>query len=107
MRIIDKFSVIIGWVMCCASGTAETIWIEAEHLQGVRGNCWPGGPNPKTDGHWAISGPGWSAEWTQGGESNFMSIACGPDDDRAKATIDVEMPVAGRYRVWVRYRDNR
>ena len=58
----------------------ETLWIEAEHLHGVRGYCWPGGPNPKTDGHWGISGPGWAAEWTQGGESNFMSIACGPDD---------------------------
>ena len=49
----------------------ETVWIEAEHLQGVQGYCWPAGPNPKTDGHWGISGPGWAAEWTQGGESNF------------------------------------
>jgi hypothetical protein len=85
----------------------ETVWIEAEHLQGVRGYCWPGGKNPKTDGHWGISGPGWAAEWTQGGESNFMSIACGADDDRAVAFTEPELPVAGRYRVWVRYRDNR
>ncbi len=85
----------------------ETVWIEAEHLQGVQGYCWPAGPNPKTDGHWGISGPGWAAEWTQGGESNFQSIACGPDDDKAIAGTDVEMPVASNYFVWVRFRDNR
>jgi hypothetical protein len=89
-----------------ASAT-ETLWIEAEHLQGVRGYCWPGGPNPKTDGHWAISGPGWAAEWIQGGESGFMSIACSPDDDRAIANLDIEVPAAGTYQVWVRFRDNR
>ncbi|MCY3023973.1 MAG: hypothetical protein NTW87_33760 [Planctomycetota bacterium] len=85
----------------------ETIWIEAEHLEGVRGYCWPAGPNPKTDGHWGISGPGWAAEWTQGGESGFMSIACGADDDKAVAGVGVEVPVAGTYQVWVRFRDNR
>jgi hypothetical protein len=91
----------------------ETIWIEAEHLTGVRGYCWPGGGNSKgglsakTDGHWGISGPGWAAEWIQGGESNFMSIACGADDDKAVAHTDVNVPVAGTYFVWARFRDNR
>ena len=42
-----------------------------------------GGKSPKTEGHWGVSGPGWAAEWIQGGESNFMSIACGADDDKA------------------------
>jgi hypothetical protein len=87
--------------------SSETVWIEAEHFKGVKGYCWPGAPKPKTEGHWGISGPGWAAEWTQGGESNFMSIACGPDDDKAVASLEVEIPVAGKYRVWVRYRDNR
>ena len=65
----------------------ESLWIEAEHLRGMRGYCWPMGPaeRRKTDGHWALSGPGWAAEWNQGGESGFLSIACGPDDDRAAA----------------------
>src|SRR5262249_49666674 len=53
-----------------ACAADESIWIEAEHLQGVRGYCWPGGLKAKTDGHWAVSGPGWAAEWIQGGESN-------------------------------------
>jgi hypothetical protein len=73
----------------------------------VRGYCWPGGQKPLTDGHWGISGPGWAAEWTQGGESNFMSIACGAADDKAVAGLDLDLPVAGAYRVWIRFRDNR
>jgi hypothetical protein len=94
-------------LLLLSAGTQETVWVEAEHLQGVQGYCWPGGPNPKTDGHWGISGPGWAAEWTQGGESNFMSIACGAADDKAVAGIDVELPVAGAWHLWVRFRDNR
>ncbi len=90
-----------------AAPGVETIWVEAEHLEGIRGYCWPAGQNPRTDGNWGLSGPGWAAEWTQGGESNFLSIACGANDDRAVAGLDVEIPVAGTYRVWVRYRDAR
>jgi hypothetical protein len=88
---------------------AETIWLEAEHLQGVRGYCWPmGRPEMKrTDGHWALSGPGWSAEWNQGGESGFLSIATAADDDRAVAHQSLEIPVDGTYQVWVRYGDWR
>ena len=85
----------------------ETIWVEAEHLQGVRGYCWPAGQKPVTDGHWGISGPGWAAEWTQGGESNFMSIACGAADDKAAAGLDLDIPVAGAWKVLIRFRDNR
>lgn len=88
---------------------AESLWIEAEHLRGIEGYCWPMGQPEmrKTNGHWGISGPGWAAEWNQGGESGFLSIACGAEDDKAVATADIEIPEAGSYRVWVRYRDVR
>lgn len=88
---------------------AETVFIEAEHLKGIKGYCWPSGRPEikKTAGHWGISGPGWAAEWVQGGESGFLSIACGADDDKAVASTEFEAPVAGEYRVWVRFRDNR
>lgn len=88
---------------------AESIWIEAEHLSGVKGYCWPMGPEArrKTEGHWALSGPGWAAEWNQGGESGFLSIACGAGDDRAAAVAEVEIPEAGEWQVWVRYADWR
>ncbi len=89
--------------------SVETLWIEAEHLGGVKGYCWPmGRPNQKkTAGHWALSGPGWAAEWNQGGESGFLSIACGADDDKAVASKTLEVPEAGKYSVWVRYGDWR
>jgi len=94
-------------VLLATNILAESIWLEAEHFEGIKGYCWPMGPKPVTDGHWGISGPGWAAEWTQGGESNFMSIACGADDDKAVASLNVEIPVAGTYHVWARFRDNR
>lgn len=92
-----------------SSRAAESIWLEAEHLQGVRGYCWPlGKPNMKvTDGHWGLSGPGWAAEWNQGGESGFLSIATGADDDRATVSKTIEVPQDGKYAVWVRYGDWR
>ena len=88
---------------------AESLWIEAEHLTGVRGYCWPmGRPEMKqTAGHWGLSGPGWAAEWCQGGESGFLSIATGADDDKASASTTVEIPETGTYFVWVRYGDWR
>lgn len=87
----------------------ESVWIEAEHLDGVRGYCWPmGRPEmKKTDGRWGLSGPGWAAEWNMGGESGFLSVATGADDDKARAGKTIEIPVAGRYFVWVRYGDWR
>src|SRR3954453_1542747 len=85
---------------------AESICIEAEQLRGVRGSCFPdmGG---KTAGHWALSGPGIAPEWTQGGGSGWVSIACAPDDDKASASIEFEVPEAGEWKLWVRYRDWR
>jgi len=89
-----------------AAHAAESIWVEAEHLAGVRGHCFPdmGG---KTTGHWALSGPGIAPEWTQGGESGWLSVACGPDDATASASTDIELPEAGDWTLWVRYRDWR
>jgi hypothetical protein len=85
--------------------------MEAEHFSGIRGFCWPLGDDKRkmreTDGHWGLSGPGWAAEWNQGGESGFLSIATGADDDRAVVTRTIEVPADGEYRLWVRYGDWR
>lgn len=88
---------------------AETVWVEAEHLEGIRGHCWPmGRPEmKKTSGNWGLSGPGWAAEWNMGGESGALSIATAADDDHAVASRMVEIPVDGSYAVWVRYGDWR
>lgn len=87
----------------------ESLWIEAEHLQGVQGYCWPmGKPTMReTKGHWGLSGPGWAAEWNQGGESGFLSIACGAGDATAAATTALSIPADGSYHVWVRAADWR
>src|SRR5438128_1458657 len=85
---------------------AETVWIEAEHLRGVRGSCFPD-MGQATHGAWALSGPGIAPEWTQGGESEWLSIACGPEESAAVATYEFEVPEAGQWHLWVRYRDWR
>lgn len=87
----------------------ETLWLEAEDFAGISGSCWPmGQPEMKrTTGNWGLSGPGWAAEWTQGGESGFLSIATGPGDDRAEVTQTVQVPASGTYHLWVRYADWR
>jgi len=102
---------LVAILTCCslASAAGESLWIEAEHLQGIRGFCWPMGKPEmkKTAGHWGLSGPGWAAEWCQGGESGFLSIATGADDDKAVVSKTIEVPTAGKYFVWVRYGDWR
>ena len=89
----------------------ETLWLEAEHFRGIRGFCWPMGDDQRkmrqTQGHFGLSGPGWAAEWAQGGESGFLSIAAGADDDRAVVTRQIEVPTDGSYELWVRYGDWR
>ena len=109
---ISRATAVLLAVVLVASAplpAAESLWIEAEHLDGIRGYCWPMGPpeRKKTAGHWALSGPGWAAEWNQGGESGFLSIATAAADDKAVATKTVEIPAAGTYFVWVRYGDWR
>src|SRR5688572_14356386 len=107
--LLPNFVLFVSSWLILPATAQESLWIEAEHLDGVRGYCWPMGQPAmkKTAGHWALSGPGWAAEWNQGGESGFLSIATAADDDRAAATTHVEAPVDGRYFVWVRYGDWR
>lgn len=98
--------------LACSIGSAsaaESLWLEAEHFDGIKGFCWPLGTPAmkKTAGNWGLSGPGWAAEWNQGGESGFLSIATAGDDDKATVSKTVEIPVAGTYHVWVRYGDWR
>src|SRR5690242_18851545 len=103
------FAVVAALVVVRLLSAAESIWNEAEHLRGIKGYCWPmGQPSmKKTAGHWALSGPGWAAEWNQGGESGFLSIATAADDDHAVATAQIDVPTDGKYFVWVRYGDWR
>ncbi|NQU10473.1 hypothetical protein HQ590_06775, partial [bacterium] len=80
------------------ASAAESIWIEAENLREIQGYCFPD-MGQKTKGHWAVSGPGIAPEWTQGGESGWLSIACGPDDATASARATFDVPEAGAWRL--------
>jgi hypothetical protein len=92
---------------------AEYLWYEAENMRGFStGKLGEPLLNPsylnlsreKVPG-WGINGPGVSAEWTQGGESEWNSAAASADETRATLYQDLEIPRDGSYVFWVRYAD--
>jgi len=86
------------------------LWFEPEWFEGVEGYCeYHSDPErlAQVQGRWGIAGPGISAEWTQGGESEWNSMAAGPNETKAICQREFFVPRAGKYRVWVRYYDHR
>src|SRR5437764_8153491 len=86
---------------------SHTVWIEAESLGPLHGVNFSYMPlDQETKGSWSIAGPDTAPNWTQGGESEFMSVAARADEP-GELVIgrDVEIPAAGKYTVWVRYAD--
>jgi hypothetical protein len=87
----------------------QSVVIEAETLGPLKGNNFSFEPVERTTkGTWSLGGPGVAAEWTQGGESEFLSIAARADE-KAGVSVgrEIELPAAGKYRLWVRYADYR
>jgi len=93
--------------------TPEYLWYEAENMRGfATGKLGEPLLNPsylnlrkdKAPG-WGINGPGVSAEWTQGGESEWNSAAASADETNAAIYQDLEIPREGKYTFWVRYAD--
>ncbi|MBV9924856.1 MAG: hypothetical protein JOZ96_07410 [Acidobacteria bacterium] len=91
----------------------EYLWYEAENMGGLSLDArneprlnpvWRELPREKSPG-WGVNGPGVSAEWSQGGESEWNSVAASPGETRATLFQDVEIPRDGDYRVWARYAD--
>jgi len=96
-----------------APSEAEYLWYEAENMRGISETprhepvlnpSYLDLPASKAPG-WAISGPGVSAEWSQGGESEWNSVAAAADETHGTVWQDCEVPRAGNYRIWVRYAD--
>src|SRR4051794_19782631 len=86
------------------------LWLEPEWFEGVRGSFayWPDTTKPmKPTGAWGVAGPGISAEWTQGGESEWTSMGAPAEETKASCHRDVHVPRDGKYRLWVRYVDHR
>jgi hypothetical protein len=95
------------------SAALEYLWYEAENMRGITETSrhepllnpsYLNLPAAKAPG-WSISGPGVSAEWSQGGESEWNSVAASADETRGTIWQDVEVPRAGEYQFWVRYSD--
>ncbi|HVF28887.1 MAG TPA: hypothetical protein VM943_11635 [Pyrinomonadaceae bacterium] len=91
----------------------EYLWYEAENMRGISTDArheprlnpsWKNLSRAEAPG-WGINGPGVSAEWTQGGESEWNSAAATADEMRAAISQDVEVPREGQYKIWVRYAD--
>src|SRR5207249_2153790 len=96
-----------------AVSDSEYLWYEAENMRGITQTAqhepqlnpsYLEIPAAKAPG-WSISGPGVSAEWSQGGESEWNSVAASADETRATITQEIEVPRAGQYRLWLRYAD--
>ena len=91
----------------------EYLWYEAENMRGFStGRLGEPLLNPshqnlskdKAPG-WGMNGPGVSAEWSQGGESEWNSAAASADETKASLYQDIEIPRAGQYQFWIRYAD--
>src|SRR5215471_5758910 len=96
-----------------SSSGFEYLWYEAENMSGISETArhepqlnpsYLDVPAAKAPG-WSISGPGVSAEWSQGGESEWNSVAASADETHAAISQNIEIPRDGEYRVWVRYAD--
>jgi hypothetical protein len=91
----------------------EYLWYEAEDMRGfatkpngepVLNPSWQDLPKAKAPG-WGINGPGVSAEWSQGGESEWNSAAASADETNGTIYQEIEVPRAGEYKLWMRYAD--
>jgi hypothetical protein len=92
---------------------AEYLWYEAENMSGfsmdrvnspIINASWINPSKAQAPG-WGMNGPGVSAEWSQGGESEWNSAAASADETAATIQQRLQVPRAGQYRLWVRYAD--
>ncbi|MBI4026474.1 MAG: hypothetical protein HY360_15925 [Verrucomicrobia bacterium] len=107
----------LAWLFACqitaalaADGNPPAyLWFEPEWFEGVekRFAYWPNFRAGPTNNTWGVMGPGISAEWTQGGESEWNSMGAAAWETRASCHRDFMIPRAGKYKVWMRYADHR
>ncbi|MCM3903330.1 MAG: hypothetical protein ND866_16635, partial [Pyrinomonadaceae bacterium] len=91
----------------------EYLWAEAENMRGfstgtlgepLLNQSYLNLSRDKRPG-WGMNGPGVSAEWSQGGESEWNSAAASADETKATLYQDLEIPRPGQYSIWIRYAD--
>src|SRR3954466_4407777 len=95
------------------SATSEYLWYEAENMRGLTETArhepllspsFLELPAARAPG-WCISGPGVSAEWSQGGESEWNSVGASADETHGTIWQELEVPRSGDYKIWIRYAD--
>lgn len=109
-----------GWLLLCSAllaiGSVQAApspkhytWLEAELFGPLHGGNFSFQPESKTaKDAWSVGGPGVAAEWTMGGESEWMSIAARADATNGiTVSQTIEVPEATTYTLWVRYMDYR
>src|SRR5207249_8817436 len=116
MRNANRFRWVLPVLLLGGVGLARAepaaphhLWIEAEQMAPLKGSNFSFQQEAQqTKGSWSLSGPGVAAEWTQGGESEFMSIAARADEP-AGTTVShkIGAPADGNYTMWARYADYR
>ena len=109
MSLMGMLAFTIVVRVAAQEAVPHSVVIEAESLGPLKGNNFSFEQVEKTTkGSWSLGGPGVAAEWTQGGESEFLSIAARADEP-AGVTVgrDIEVPATGKYTLWVRYADYR
>ena len=113
-HILSVLSVLLVLKVLASLGAAAEsppiyLWFEPEWFEGVEGSFayWTGPGKSKPAGTWGVAGPGISAEWTQGGESEWNSMGVPAEETSAICRRDFTVPRTGHYRVWVRYVDHR
>src|SRR2546421_7819859 len=96
-----------------AASDSEYLWYETENMRGITETSrhepqlnpsYLEIPAAKAPG-WSISGPGVSAEWSQGGESEWNSVAASADATHGTIWQDLEISRDGEYKLWGRYAD--
>jgi hypothetical protein len=85
------------------------IWMEAELFGPLNGGNFSFQQEAKTTKNaWSVGGPGVAAEWTMGGESEWMSIAARADaTNGVTVSQSIDVPEGADYTLWVRYMDYR
>src|SRR5438105_4954149 len=92
-RMMRTALTILVLSLCCAPARAGGktpiyVWLEPEWFEGVQGSFayWTGTAKPT--GSWGVAGPGISAEWTQGGESEWNSMGAPAAETKASCHRD-------------------
>ncbi|MDQ2733355.1 MAG: hypothetical protein M3Y56_17030, partial [Armatimonadota bacterium] len=103
------FLPLLSLLIAAPTPLPQCVWLEAETFGPLQGSNFSFmAPEAETRGSWSLAGPDTAPSWTQGGESEFMSIAARADEPgELVISHDIEVPAAGDYTLWVRYADYR